>query len=174
MKTKKKVLYTTSLFLSTLLVVAMLSFFSGLSQSDQAEDIYGRLPPVVERHQLPDTDAFMLYSFSGQHVAASSLVESRYAQDLTNDGLHVITTDPSQYDIFYNASTMSGFITLYNEHSLQTARALAERTLSRILWVPHSTLCDLNVSVYTNQFVNPAFSGLNLGFTDCPGSIVLP
>ena len=82
--------------------------------------------------------------------------------------------DFSEYfDILYDRR--GGSITVYlHELPLSFARDVATDRLLESLGVSIETLCELNVNVQTNQFVDPDFTGQDLGLTGCPGAVALP
>ncbi len=177
MDSSKKIIIAFTFTLVVFVFVVILSFVRSGSNQVSMIDVYSSLPgPVADISQFPEASQEpMIYRVDGNPpVSANRLTRSRLATQLTDDGFYTITSDSSRYDIFYNQRTLNGYIMLYDERSLDEARIAAERTLMGTLLVPQEVICTLDFSVYTNEYVNPRFSGFDLGFSFCEGSFRLP
>lgn len=80
--------------------------------------------------------------------------------------------EAEMYDIYYDEIGGLVLVTLHRE-PLEEARAMAIKKLEEKLSLPASELCDLNVSVITNSYVNTTFAGIELGIPGCPDSLNL-
>jgi len=77
------------------------------------------------------------------------------------------------YQIFYTDSDLSFTITLYKE-PIGQYRKQAEQELMQKLGTNETIMCNLNYTVATVNGLEPAYDGVNLGFSFCPGATVLP
>ena len=77
------------------------------------------------------------------------------------------------YDIFYLEKHRSFTIVLLKE-PLKETRLQAEQELMRKLGIDWIGMCRLRYHVGVPNDVNPIYSGTNLGFSFCPGAVVLP
>jgi hypothetical protein len=80
--------------------------------------------------------------------------------------------DPGRYDIFYDDLSGGILVTLYEE-PLGEVRREAEVALQNGLGLTPQALCDLDIEVITNEYVNRYYAGVRLGLSSCPGSVVL-
>ncbi len=83
-------------------------------------------------------------------------------------------TDNNQdgrYGLYYDE--VSGVLTvLLHREPLANARLAAEAQLQAVGFTTNE-LCAADVVVMTNEFVNRAMSGIDVGFSFCPGSVLL-
>ena len=79
------------------------------------------------------------------------------------DGVHVL----------YNANDQSFTVALLDE-PLSEVRRSAEQFLLLALGVREAELCTLDYYIGTDRGVSENYAGTNLGFSFCPGSVVLP
>lgn len=77
------------------------------------------------------------------------------------------------YIITYISTTHYFNIALLQE-PIGPIRLEAEQYLMNRLGIPQSQMCQLDYMVSVPDKVNSQFSGLNLGFSFCPGAVVLP
>ncbi len=77
------------------------------------------------------------------------------------------------FSIGYIRSTQYFNITLLQE-PIGPVRTEMEHYLMTKLGIPQSQMCQLNYSVGVPNYVNTQFSGMNLGFSFCPGATKLP
>lgn len=77
------------------------------------------------------------------------------------------------YSIFYVDSDQSFTIDLLQEPLSQT-RQDAEQVLMKKLGITTTYMCELRYTVLVPVSVNSFYSGKNLGFSFCPGAVVLP
>jgi hypothetical protein len=83
--------------------------------------------------------------------------------------------DPNSewFDIFYDESSGNIMILLYKE-PLREARDRATQVLQERFNATPQLLCNLNINVFTNEYINPEYTGYNLGLSFCPNGVVLP
>ncbi|MDE1919618.1 MAG: hypothetical protein KGH56_02855 [Patescibacteria group bacterium] len=77
------------------------------------------------------------------------------------------------FNVYYNSAIQSFAIALTKE-PIGQARAVMEQFLLSTLGITQQQLCSLNYLVSVPSYVNPQFSGKNLGFSFCPGATPLP
>jgi hypothetical protein len=85
------------------------------------------------------------------------------------------STDPNSewFDIFYDEPSGNVMILLYKE-PLREARDRATQVLQERFNATPQLLCNLNINVFTNEYINPEYTGYNLGLSFCPNGVVLP
>jgi hypothetical protein len=123
---------------------------------------------------------------SGLYTRAQGTLLSKYNQQLSDlpllehnktteveEGFYRSTNDNDVFSVYYLESTGNLTITLYDEDT-KAARVQAEEYIKDVLPYSESELCLLDVTVITNEYVNPTYAGLNLGFSFCPGTVVIP
>jgi hypothetical protein len=83
--------------------------------------------------------------------------------------------DPNSewFDIFYDELSGNIMILLYKE-PLREARDKATQVLQERFNATPQLLCNLNINVFTNEYINPEYTGYNLGLSFCPNGVVLP
>lgn len=77
------------------------------------------------------------------------------------------------YSIFYVTSDQSFTISLLQE-PIGQMRQEAEQELMQKLDIDEATMCQLRYTVLVSNDVNATYAGHNLGFSFCPGAVVLP
>ena len=82
-------------------------------------------------------------------------------------------TPAAPFSIGYIRSTQYFNVTLLQE-PIGPVRTEMEQYLMGKLGLTQSQMCQLNYSVGVPNFVNTQFSGMNLGFSFCPGATKLP
>ena len=83
------------------------------------------------------------------------------------------TTPAEPFSIGYIRSTQYFNVTLLQE-PIGPVRTEMEQYLMGKLGLTQSQMCQLNYSVGVPNYVNTQFSGMNLGFSFCPGATKLP
>ncbi|MHB8860130.1 MAG: hypothetical protein ACYC48_00120 [Minisyncoccota bacterium] len=83
-----------------------------------------------------------------------------------------VTTDPP-YVVAYESDTQFFNIALLQE-PIGPVRGEMEQYLMTQLGITQAQMCQLNYMVSVPYRVNSQFSGMNLGFSFCPGAVVLP
>ena len=78
-----------------------------------------------------------------------------------------------QYLITYVGDSGYFIVSLLQE-PIGAARKAAEADLMNQLGVSQDAMCNLNYMVAVPWSVNQVYSGMNLGFSFCPGAVVLP
>jgi len=76
------------------------------------------------------------------------------------------------YAIEYNSNTQFFSMALFQEPISESRRG-AEQFLMRFLGLSETQLCQLNYRISVPNRVNQIFAGVSLGFSFCPGSVVL-
>jgi len=108
--------------------------------------------------------------------------------DASNEGRYLLAGEPSfcssgadtcpvasstSFNIYYNSGPQSFTIALTKE-PIGQARLEMEQFLLGSLGITQEQLCRLNYLVSVTRYVNPQFTGKNLGFSFCPGATLLP
>ena len=91
----------------------------------------------------------------------------------SSQGVSGSTTSAPPYAVSYISSTQYFNVTLLQE-PIGPVRTEMEQYLMGKLGITQSQMCQLNYSVSVPNFVNTQFSGMNLGFSFCPGATKLP
>lgn len=128
-------------------------------------------------------------------VSASLLfVQPGYASSLSSAQIRRLTSGPDVYPDpnnpgYYNLKfrpndrrapytieyiSQTGYIGIaLNKAPLGASRASAEAYLMRILGLTRPQMCRLDYNLGVPNFVSARYSGMNLGFSFCPGAIRL-
>jgi len=77
------------------------------------------------------------------------------------------------YSIVYFAKSKSFVITIMQE-PLGVNRLTAQQELQKDLGLDQASMCNLNYYLGTTESVSEQYSGINLGFSYCPGATQLP
>lgn len=80
--------------------------------------------------------------------------------------------ESESFDIFYDEPSGSITVFLYKE-PLRDGQYRVTDLLLKKLNTTKDILCILNVSVMTNEYVNEAYAGFDLGLSVCPGHVDL-
>ena len=121
---------------------------------------------------------------SGQAIATSDfLASAETTKDQSNPGYYYLGVDPSMLDlsaassppyvITYMSDSQYFNIALYKEPIGQVREAM-QQDLMRRLGITQDQMCQLNYMVTVPYWVNARFTGESLGFSFCPGAVVLP
>ena len=130
------------------------------------------VPAPLEETPPPDLGPYTARLSAGGFVAVDDIVEYPGAEVLA-DGVYQISDSLDEYTIYYNQYSSVIFIHLYAT-PLGLMRQQAERKLKEILPLQDSEICEIDIAVTTNPFVDQEFSGRNLGLTFCPNAVPLP
>ncbi|MDP1689838.1 MAG: hypothetical protein Q8L52_01375 [bacterium] len=79
----------------------------------------------------------------------------------------------TDFSVYYNNIVQSFIIDLTQE-PIGQARLNAGQFMLTTLGLTQGQLCSLNYYLGVTRYVNAQFTGKNLGFSFCPGAIVLP
>jgi len=79
----------------------------------------------------------------------------------------------TNFIVFYNSKPQSFTIAL-TEEPVGKARLAMEQFMLKTLGISQQQLCALNYSVGVTRYVNEQYTAKNLGFSFCPGAVVLP
>jgi hypothetical protein len=136
----------------------------------------GMMPAISDFESSVENGSLAVTNGNGQREEIAFLGNVSQDEEVLADGFSLLfETDPnaSYFDIMYDRP--SGSITIYlHELPLSFARNLAISRLTDSLQVTTSDLCNLNVSVQTNVFVDSTYAGVELGVPGCPGAVNLP
>ena len=89
---------------------------------------------------------------------------------LAGTGKNASSSPP--YNILYVAADQSFTVALLSE-PLASVREQAQAALQNSLGISQGDMCNLRYTVLVPQEVNPYYSGQNLGFSFCTGSVAL-
>jgi hypothetical protein len=117
--------------------------------------------------KLPGTVA----SYDPNPPSDSPVVDNKDSKVVTEE-LFELSDDPSLYLVFYDEPSGSFTITLYGEDTGK-ARTAAEAFILKKLTYTKEQWCSFPVTVMTNEYENPTWSGINVGLSFCPGAIKL-
>lgn len=143
-------------------------------------------PPVT----LPSSGSAMSGSSTqGSQLGSKMVVATRDGGTVvTNDFIHnnVTLADPSNEGNYYTPGSAENgysigyrmpaqFFTIALEREpLGETRIAAENFLLSTLGISKNQLCNLNYYIGTDVHTNSFYAGKNLGFSFCPGAVVLP
>jgi hypothetical protein len=98
-------------------------------------------------------------------------------EDEVNPGYYYLGYGPADssasYHIEYVEETQYFNVELLQE-PLGESRKAAEAYLQRALGIANDDMCALNYALGVPNSVNGQYSSMNLGFSFCPGAVVLP
>lgn len=164
------------------------SFFP-VSQSTGGPDT-GSIPVVnTSGHEKPATSTSITLATKdgGALVANNFLNNSSTTPDQVNEGRYLLAgtleyceddpachaADADGYSISYE-SGFDLFTISLNREPLGEVRYAAETHLERILGIDAKGMCRLKYLVGTTVYINEDYAGKNLGFSFCPGAVILP
>lgn len=112
---------------------------------------------------------------AGERQVRNFLQDPDVKADETNAGFYYLddTNVTASYIIQYIAQT-GDFTVALTRAPLGKARSDAERYLVQRLNITPADLCQLRHSVSVPAIVDAEYTGIELGFSSCPGSVVLP
>lgn len=168
----KKLLFTIAVLLS-LILIGVIFFLGGQKSEENSQDGENvSFPTSNER----EADVMYLNSRSGRSINAQVLIQQPTAE-LLGDGFYRINEANDSFGFYYDRESNSGMVLLF-EKPLGVTRLKAETFVRDILErgfsMSEQEICDLNIKVLTNEMVDIAYSGFNLGFSFCPNAIELP
>jgi hypothetical protein len=79
----------------------------------------------------------------------------------------------TSFSVYYISGTKSFLIDL-TEEPIGEARLDMERFMLETLGITEQQMCSLNYLVGVTRYVSEQYTGKNLGFSFCPGAVVLP
>lgn len=133
--------------------------------------------PVDEENISTQDGRIILSSASGDTVILADSINDTEAEVLT-EGFSLLFDEQAgrevtAYDIFYDRPSAS--ITIYlHELPLSVSRQVAVDVLIDKFAISVEQLCGFNISIQTNQFVSPEYTGMELGLPGCPNAVSLP
>lgn len=129
------------------------------------------LPESPSGEYVPYTDVHVIQSKTGSVLPAVELISNSMTEQLADD-FYALSEDDETYQIYYHSGSGRITIMLFKE-PLGFTRSFAEKRLKETLSFSEEELCDMAVTVSTNEFVNPGYTGINLGLSFCEGSLSL-
>ena len=153
----KRIIVVVGVLWLVLIVGALM--YGGERNNAENEVTYGTLP--TGEYQTT-------YGIVAPHIdfpAAEGVVQR-------TEDFYLASTDIETYDIFYHSDSNVVTVMLYKEPLYQT-RLIAEARLREVLPYTDGQLCQMPIKVLTNAYVNPAYTGISLGLSFCPGSNTL-
>ncbi len=166
----KKLLHILIVAILALLVLIGWQIIRSLPNDTQTLSLQPMATSSVSNTNVVRTP-FTFATVSGKEYSAEPLIVNKVTKIVTTD-FYQNTLDTNTYDIFYDDGGGTTMILLYDE-DLKSARASAEKQLLSILPYTKTELCDLQITVQTNQYVNAKYSGVNLGLSFCPNSVTI-
>lgn len=175
----KKILLAIAVVLCLLMVLGFAYVF--ISKKNNAPGTSGAVTLPGSDTTLPSTDGnsprFSIKGANGKELLVQNfLARADTKEDPDNNGYYILGYQPNQsapYLISYIAGTTFFNIALLQE-PIGSSRLKVEAYLTEILGLSRDELCSLNYSVSVPNSVSSNYSGMNLGFSSCPGSIKLP
>jgi hypothetical protein len=153
-------------------------------------DRTGTLQPPVDPIEFPiagpngggtTRSSLSLPTQQGTIVVNDFLTSAETYEDPVNPGYYYLgnrpsdigTPDPASYHILFIKETAYFNVVLLRE-PIGAARISAEQYLMQALGISPAQLCDLIYTVNVPNEVNGHYTGMNLGFSSCPGAVKLP
>jgi len=108
---------------------------------------------------------------------------------LDNPDVHPDQNNPGYYDVRGASTASSTMVNPYSiryiaatdyfnivllEEPIGESRQRMQSYLMTLLGLTKDQMCSLNYAVYVPNDVNTTYSGMNLGFSFCPGAVPLP
>ena len=109
---------------------------------------------------------------NGQLLSDTPLMQSKTTSEIES-GFYESSSNLATYGVYYFEKAGNMTVILYDADTKQS-RLDAEKYIKQTLPYTESELCAIDAMVTTNEYVNPKWSGVNLGFSFCPGSVTLP
>lgn len=168
----KKIVFTIIAALA-LILIGIILFFSGQTSEEKVET-----GDVVSFPSPEDSgpEVILLESKSSEPIDARMFIRQPTAE-LLGDGFYRINNEADNFGFYYDQKSRSGMVLLF-EKPLRVTRLRAEEFVRDILEgslsMTEQEICDLNIKVLTNEMVDIAYSGFNLGFSFCPNAVELP
>jgi hypothetical protein len=133
--------------------------------------------------------AFPLATQTGSTVSALDFINNGVTiPDTANPGGHLLAgnlgyclSDPQKcqaaqatnFSVYYISGSKSFLIDL-TEEPIGQARLDMEQFMLKTLGITEQQMCNLNYLVSVTRYVNEQYAYENLGFSFCPGAVVLP
>jgi hypothetical protein len=175
----------TTLIVGGILLVGMLFglayWLGGGSQKKSGETKVGQVGLPV----APAANGSFTTATTSPVTQTNFLSDPTTAQDPINPGYYYLgyhvsegvpdstATENPPYIITYISATHYFNIGIFQE-PIGPVRLAAEQYLMARLGISQSQMCKLDYMVSVPDRVNSQFSGLNLGFSFCPGATILP
>ena len=171
----------------TLLLVGLAYWFWNMNRAGEPRPDDITFP--VGGGGKPVGDGMSVDSQSGQQIRTKDfLTNSITIEDPANKGNYYLAgssgacrpdgTCPSagteeNFSIVYFNSSRS-FVVSLNAEPLGATRLRAEQYLTNMLGISKVEMCALKYDVLTTSYVSEQFAGEDLGFSFCPGAVLLP
>jgi hypothetical protein len=179
---KQRIIILSSLFAVALLITSIyFALFRGESDTslignDTVLPVNGGNTLVGINNQDPQTnDAPSLKLKSGGRLSVQNFLNEPDVEQLADDYYRVFDEQDKDgsYASAYYYTEDGGMIILLTREPLALSRSLAEQQLKDRLGLSEDAMCELEVLVQTNRFVNLNYAGRNLGLSFCSGSVAL-
>lgn len=175
----KRSLIIAIILLLALVAIGIFFFVRSNTNTSSNGGSYGLLPG--SNTSLPSSDGstprISIKGADGKEILVKNfLVLPEVKEDSDNTGYYNLGYQPNEaapYRISYISETTFFNIALLQEPIGQT-RLQAETFLSNILGLSKEEMCGLNYSISVPNSVSSNYSGMNLGFSFCPGAVKLP
>lgn len=144
-------------------------------------------PPSATSSQSAQT--MELTTQSGSVVVSNDFIHNGVTiQDKANTGRYLLAgnldyclSNPQEcqagsatnFNIYYE-SALQSFVIALTDEPVGQARSDMEQFLLSTLGITQQQMCSLNYYVGVTMYLNPQFTGKNLGFSFCPGATALP
>lgn len=120
---------------------------------------------------------FSLKERSGGGSVDFGVIQQKDVQQLASDYYKLFApSNPSEtplYSMYFNESDQTVLIVLQREPIALARQQAINRIKQELAISSNDALCGVDISVITNSFVNPQFSGRELGIPGCPGAVAL-
>ncbi len=164
---------------------------SDVSQPNPTLPIGGTTEPTPDPSSTPSSlpGRMSILSQAGTPVVVNDFIQNGTTlPDEANKGNYLLagnlgycTSNPEQcqaasstgFSVYYNGVPQSFTIDLTAE-PIGEARLHMEQFMLKTLGISQQQMCNLRYLVGVTRYVNPQYTGKNLGFSFCPGATVLP
>lgn len=167
-----KILFTILISVSLLTSVWYVLFSNNLGTVEPGKTGIESSLPVTTTEDDNNRKPGTILTISPGVIISDTAIISNSNATIIEDDFYELTDNLDVFGIYYASAGGNMTVMLYDEDTKQ-ARLTAEKYLLSSLPYTKEQLCSVFVNVLTNQYVNPALSGINLGFSFCPGSVEL-
>lgn len=194
-----KIIFLTlgTIFVIMITSALLLYIFYGRDFEQPAEQLPTpiQLPigePITPIQDHPTTQVQRTMSLTDQNgnpIVVNDFINNGITiQDMANPGRYLLAgnlgyclANPEEcqagearsYNIYFD-SEMQSFVMVIIEEPIGEIRHEMEQLLLSTLGITEMQLCSLNYYVGVTSELNEQFAGKNLGFSFCPGAVVLP
>jgi len=179
----KKIILISGIGIVIILISVFFIFSKNAVQNTEQNKPNGTFPIGENTNNIGSDATLSIKTSSGTPITVQNfLINQDTVPDKENSGHYYLgnnfpssnatPTKMPKYIIEYIASTNYFNIGLFSE-PIATARLDAEQYLLQELGITKEQMCMLNYTVSAPVSVNEYYSGTNLGFSFCPGSVPL-